>query len=193
MELLTLPLAFGNITLATLTLLVALAVLVLFFEIGIWIIKKTLALDTEDAPDVKLKNPLTYLRLPVIGFFVCKRENGCYIIRNMIGFRWGDSGWTEYDSSTRTFSTKQLANTYINENFKNAVYSPIAGLMFCSFVIDIIILLLQISFMPTLCITLTLTSMFCIRTLAKKFYSGMKKHSARLDGHDKSIDELKSK
>ena len=61
MELLTLPLAFGNVTLAALTLLLTLGVLYLLVEVGLYIIKITLAFDTEDAPEFTLKNPLHIL------------------------------------------------------------------------------------------------------------------------------------
>ena len=207
MELLTLPLAFGNVTLATLTIVITLAVLALVVEVGIWIIKKTLALDTDDAPDVKLKNPiyklLNELPLTKIVNNIRKVDNE-YAIKSDPNNKHSSSCWERNGSGTWsstwylkkycTFKTKDECK--LHEMYEETTVTSFQFLFLGFLVVlgvDFIVLLLQYSFMPTLCISLTFTSMFCIRTLAKKFYKGMKKHSDRLDGHDKSIDELKSK
>ena len=195
MELLTLPLAFGNVTLAATILVIALLVLTLTVEVGIFIIKKTLALDTEDAPDVKLENPLYKL----INLLFAQ-QNLCYIKR---GEKYYDTDDGEFWSTNyRTSLLLEEKAKVIVKRIVNATIVPadtvtvfntklVGKIILAVLFFDFIVLLLQISFLPTLCITLTFTTMFCIRTLAKRFYKGMKNHKDRLDGHDKDIADLK--
>ena len=189
MELLTLPLAFGNVTLAATILVIALLVLTLIVELGIFIIKKTLALDTEDAPDVKLKNPLRSVGLPTAFYYVVNKKwkllssdrTGWFHESTFHGI------WYFKKEALNKVSTVEKASGIIKAGWVSSFIT--IGVV--TIVLDLLILLLQISFLPTLCITLTFTTMFCIRTLAKRFYKGMKNHKDRLDGHDKDIEELK--
>lgn len=193
----TLPLEFGNITLALLTLVAAITIMYYLIEVGIYIIKKTLALDTEDAPDINIKNPILVIlqKVPTRSFNTVIEDNGQFVIKDVLGRYYDTSDksfWSRAYTYSSYFKTKEEASTYLKLEL-SSYWNTISVILLYTVVIDLLILLLQISFMPTLCITLTLNAMFCIRTLAKKFYTGMKKHGERLDEHGHEIEELKNK
>ena len=200
--LITLPLAFGNITLAAITLAIAFLVLTLVVEGVLKLIYFTAAFDSKDAPEFTLKNPLNRLLRPLYHpLDNIKRYGGVFFIMKgtKARFRNSDNCWGIcYDGlAVRDcgFVTKEEAmqhkdycsNTGVS-GFDYILFNTIMGGLL---LVDTLILLLQISFIPTLCITLTLLTMFCIRTLAKKFYTGMKKHSDHLEQHDKELSACK--
>jgi len=207
-----LPLPFGNITLAVLTLFVTLIALYFIVEVGIFIIKKTLALDTEDAPDIEVKNPVVIIlnlfnisKRPVHRYKVVWNKGNYtkgFVIKELCSSRIYDPSDNTFSNTAFTashFKSEEEANgVLISKGFESKEELTVDGALLGkvlagAVIIDSVVFMLSISFIPTLCVTLTFTTMFCIRTLAKRFYSGMKNHKDRLDGHDKELDELKSK
>jgi len=213
---LTLP--FGHITLATLTLVFTLAVLALVVELGLKLIYFVGAFDEEDAPEFTLKNPIHHLvsKVSLLRVYYKKvreyeirksdhKHKGFVIVDAVSGniYDKADNKFWNSAFNESIFTTEREAQVFMDskgkffedesKEIREFSFKVLWKIGIGVFLVDLLILLLQISFLPTLCITLTFLTMFCIRTLAKKFYKGMKKHGDRLDGHDKEINELKSK
>lgn len=204
-----LPLVFGNITLAGLVLLVSMLLLWLLIEAGLKFVYYTLAMDTEDAPEFKMKNPLSCL------YYKCRRKFGtCNNLRCIEG-RWyvietstickdekafdeeGEYCWRvrgDYlKASTKSYGTKEEAKMHCK--YEEDVIVPTNSLIFKLLLgfltADVFIFLLGLSFLPTVIGAALASTIFCVRTLAKKFYTGMKNHNERIDTNKSDIQDLK--
>ncbi len=197
---LTLPLFFGNITLALAVLMVTLVVLFFVVEGGIKVVKLTLALDSEDAPDIKIKNPLDKLfslvakgRVELVkiegwwggeGYVYKDKSTGKYYDR--MDCKWWDKPYSPYETKEDALK----ADIHIPLEFH---WTTVVKILTVGIILDTILMCLGLYFVATIAIVLTVTTMYCVRTLAKRVYSGMKKNSNRIDNHDKDIEELKNK
>lgn len=205
-----LPLAFGNVTLAGLVLLASALLLWLLIEAGLKFVYYTLAMDTEDAPEFKMKNPLSCL------YYKCRRKFGtCNNLRCIEG-RWyvietstiwkdekafdeeGRDCWRVRGSylkaHAKSYGTKEEAKMhckYEEDAIAQTNYLLLFKLLVGSLTVDTFILLLGLSFLPTVIGATLVSTIFCVRTLAKKFYSGMKNHSERIEINKSDIQDLK--
>ncbi len=193
-------LPFGNVTVACLILIATLLVLWCVAEAGLWVVKMMLAMDTEDAPEFTWKNPLdkAVIALKNIltepsrivqhkGKFYVYQQTDLNELRCAYWCLDGRRGVWGFQS-TCAFDSKDAA-AIIAENNKTFSFSRVSLLIS----IDLAILLLQLWFFPTIAILGISTLFFGMRYLSSKFWKGMKNHKTRLDGHDKDIDDLKSK
>lgn len=192
-------LPFGNVTLATLTLAVVSLVAWGVVEVGIRSLKWILSFDNDDAPEFTWKNPLrkVFDVLKGLEFFYKKSDfqyDGDYNIADMSGNYLTSSGRVAQGYySAKRFNGEKEADEFLERvkiwSFPDITFTwlllPLGS--------DILILLLKLQPLPTIIILGLGIITFSIRYLSGKFWSGMKNHKNRLDGHDNDIKELKSK
>lgn len=205
-------LPFGNVTLTVVGLFLLVLLLAGVYQLGIYLVRLLLALDDENAPDIKMENFIFKMLsniFPAVKYqptymkYVTKLGSGWGVVQkfynSMINNYYRVSGSTyETEESPAlkhcVHETKQDAinlakNIYSSEKTWIVDYSLLSNVLYLIIVIDITILSLQTFFFPTIIISGMGVFVWGVRTLAKKVY----KNSKNIGKHEERITEIEGK
>ena len=201
-------LPFGNVTVTVLGLVLLYGLLTGVYQLGIIGFSFLLAFDCEDAPDVKFKNKL-YELVKYSCWFVIKPED---LVKNVYG------GWAVLSSASNSgrvryfgknniefsycsehcikeyslYTTKEEALYFATEVVNEVRYTWVTGLIKVLkplLILDIIILMLSIQFLPTIILCGTVLVVIGVRTLAKVVY----KNTKRIDVTEGRVTKLEER
>ena len=204
------PLPFGNVTVATVFLILVYIILTGLLQLGIELVSFTLGMDDKDSLIKKPKNILFKVlsKFSIIG----TSDNYCYlkgrhillderdyskaygvrVIFNSYYYGEGFSDWRnhcDFGSESKAKSDPR----YNKNSLKHFNWNLVIKICTSILLTDIFLLLLGIAFIPTISVAITLTTVFSVRMLSKKVWKNVAKGKQRLDGHDKDISEIKEK
>ena len=195
------PLPFGNVTVATAFLILVYIVLTGLLQLGIELVSFTLGMDDEDSLIKKPKNVLfkVFDKLDKTTFSRVIQDGKYYYVKIFCvgyldrsdNYRWSSLKFKHHFN----FNTKEEAYKRLDRyNEEKGSYFPsLLRLLSLVLALDLFFFLLGITFIPTISVAITLTTVFSVRMLSKKVWKNVAKGKQRLDGHDKDISEIMEK
>lgn len=186
-------LSFGHVTLACITLVVALLAISIVEWVALVLVKVLLNADHPDAPDVGWALKTTTLLTKILRLREPKfhKETGKWYVESFWGFvdkggkEWSSFKHSEYFLQTTKEEAEELMK-YID--FKVSVGDTLYPLVLV-LLLDLSIYLLQLAFLPTLSILVTVATIWGVRKLAGMVYS----NSKNIGTHGDRITKLEDK
>lgn len=191
------PLPFGNVTVATAFLILVYIILTGLLQLGIELVSFTLSMDDKDSLIKKPKNILFNI-IPENLLLKPRKvieEGEYYLVKSFIPFNYIDLNHPQHVWDKKDYFFKDCKTLDKGKAERIASECKIINLDFIKVIllIDLVIFLAGIAFIPTISIAITLTTVFSVRMLSKKVWKNVAKGKKRLDGHDKDISEIKDK
>lgn len=215
----TLPLAFGNVTVATLVIVLALTIVAILIEAAIFALKGVLNLDHPDAPTLNMKNPVMMLveklhitKHSTLKDIVFKHTDGYWYVwsrcsgkvldrRYHSALEWRLEGaHKHYGQLQHKQEAMKLAKKYYKVENEDEVLetgeylnkSLILKVMVSAVLFDVFFFMLSISFLPTIIISGVIALAVGVRWLSGKVWSGFAKSKSTTDNHEERIINLES-
>lgn len=197
----------GNVTLTVVGLFLLTLLLTGVYQLGIYLVRLLIALDDENAPDIKMENVFNKLTnkifkiVPLYESKVRKYKGGYYVATTI----W--SGNRAYSvSGTKTWyslwgvkehclhQNKEDALSLAKKKYPNGVgivfgWKLMFNILVFTICVDLLLFSLSLAFFPTIIISGMGIFVWGMRTLAKKVY----KNSKNIGKHEERILEIEGK